>query len=73
QRRVMQSLEKISGEPLGTDRVAWEQYVKATTSDSIAPTRRPKSTIDDYFESDIPNRSADNSFQPKVENSWQTP
>ncbi|MDG1510857.1 MAG: HEAT repeat domain-containing protein [Mariniblastus sp.] len=73
QRRVMQSLEKISGEPLGIDLVAWEQYVKATTSDRIAPTRKLNSTLDDYFESDTPKRSADNSFQPKVEKSWQTP
>ena len=73
QRRVMQSLEKISGEPLGTDRAAWEQYVKATTNDMIAPNRKPNSTIDDYFERDVAQRSSDNSFQPNVKKSWQAP
>lgn len=73
QRRVMQSLEKISGETLGTDLVAWEQYVKATTGDSITPTQKTQPTLDDYFENDAPERSADNSFQPNVEKNWQTP
>lgn len=73
QRRVMQSLEKITGEPLGTNQIAWEKYVKATTSDSISPADQPNSTIDDYFEPDEPVRSSDNSFQPKVEKSWKSP
>ncbi|MGI9495106.1 MAG: HEAT repeat domain-containing protein [Mariniblastus sp.] len=73
QRRVMQSLEKISGEPLGIDLVAWEKYVKATTSDSISPTLKSRSPIDDYLKGDAPTRSGDNSFQPKADKSWQTP
>ncbi len=73
QRRVMQSLEKISGEPLGIDLVAWEKYVKATTSDSISPTLKSRSPIDDYLKGDVPTRSGDNSFQPKADKSWQTP
>ncbi len=73
QRRVMQSLEKISGEPLGIDLVAWEKYVKAITSDSISPTLKSRSPIDDYLKGDAPTRSGDNSFQPKADKSWQTP
>jgi hypothetical protein len=73
QRRVMQSLEKITGEPLGTNQIAWEKYVKATTSDRMPPARQPKSTIDDYFKLDAIDRSSDNSFQPKVEKIWQSP
>ena len=69
----MQSLEKISGEPLGTDRAAWEQYVKAATSDMIAPNRNPNSTSDDDFERDVPLRSSDNSFQPNIDKNWQAP
>ena len=68
----MQSLEKISGEPLGIDLVAWEKYVKATTSDSISPTLKSRSPIDDYLKGDAPTRSGDNSFQPKADKSWQT-